>query len=182
VLEPCNAKVLRTVLRGLGASNRAWLLGGCVASLEQNHLAGNGADFLLVLNSRTFEEPTHEAKQMTTGQPVGAASHTTGGISSAVRIGSKSVSSRSDLFCTRPRPRCSWGRFWVLERMNGKPSSPVLRGLGASNGAWLLDKLGHVGPTSPMRVLRTIPRPLGLRPFTDVEHERVNAFVDGFCW
>jgi hypothetical protein len=27
VLEPCNAKVLRTVLRGLGASNRAWLLG-----------------------------------------------------------------------------------------------------------------------------------------------------------
>jgi hypothetical protein len=28
VLEPCNAKVLRTVLRGLSASNRAWLLGG----------------------------------------------------------------------------------------------------------------------------------------------------------
>ena len=27
MLEPCNAKVLRTVLRGLGASNRAWLLG-----------------------------------------------------------------------------------------------------------------------------------------------------------
>jgi hypothetical protein len=31
VLEPCNAKVLRTVLRGLGASNRAWLLGSSVA-------------------------------------------------------------------------------------------------------------------------------------------------------
>ena len=57
----------------------------------------------------------HEAKQMTTGQLVGAASHTAGGIPSAVRIGSKSVSSRSDLFCIRPRPRCSWGAFWVLE-------------------------------------------------------------------
>src|SRR5260370_28278822 len=66
-------------------------------------------------NSRTLEELMHEAKQMTTGQPVGAASHTTGGFSTAVRIGSKSVSSRSDSFCTRPRPRCSGGRFWVLE-------------------------------------------------------------------
>jgi hypothetical protein len=56
----------------------------------------NGADFLLVLNSRPLEEPMHEAKQMTTGQPVGAASHTTGGFSTAARIGSKSVSSRSD--------------------------------------------------------------------------------------
>jgi len=98
VLEPCNAKVLRTVLRGLGASNRAWLLGGCVASWGQDHLAGNGADFLLVLSSRTLEEPMQEAKQMTTGQPVGAASHTTGGFSTAARIGSNSVSSRSDSF------------------------------------------------------------------------------------
>jgi hypothetical protein len=71
---------------------------GCVASGGQDHLAGNGADFLLVLNSRILEEPMHEAKQMTTGQPVGAASHTTGGFSTAVRIGSKSVSSRSDSF------------------------------------------------------------------------------------
>src|SRR6266403_5037612 len=72
---------------------------------------GNGADFLLVLNSRSLEEPMHEAKQMTTGQPVGAASHTTGGFSTVVRIGSKSVSSRSASFCIRPRPRCSGGRF-----------------------------------------------------------------------
>src|ERR1700674_435938 len=71
---------------------------GCLALLGQDHLAGNGADFLLVLNSRTLEEPMHEAKQMTTGQPVGAASHTTGGIFTAARIGSKSVSSRSDSF------------------------------------------------------------------------------------
>jgi hypothetical protein len=41
-----------------------------VASPGWDHLAGSGADFLLVLNSRTFEEPMHEAKQMTTGQPV----------------------------------------------------------------------------------------------------------------
>jgi hypothetical protein len=32
---------------------------------DKNHLAGNGADFLLVLSSRTLEEPMHEAKQMT---------------------------------------------------------------------------------------------------------------------
>src|SRR6266852_2014179 len=50
-------------------------------------------------SSRTLEEPMYEAKQMTTGQPVGAASHTTGGFSTAARIGSKSVSSRSDSFC-----------------------------------------------------------------------------------
>jgi hypothetical protein len=36
----------------------------------------------------------------------------------------------------------SGGRFWVLEPDEGKPSSPVLRGLGASNGARLLDNLG----------------------------------------
>jgi hypothetical protein len=30
-------------------------------------------------NSRTFEEPMNEAKQMTTAQAVGAASHTPGG-------------------------------------------------------------------------------------------------------
>jgi len=41
----------------------------------------------LVLNSRTLEEPMHEAKQMTTGQPVGAASHTMGGFSTVARIG-----------------------------------------------------------------------------------------------
>ena len=84
---------------------------GCVASWGQDHLAGNGADFLLVLNSRTLEEPMHEAKQMTTGQPVGAASHTTGGFSTVVRIGSKSVSSRSDSFCIRLRPRFFMGAF-----------------------------------------------------------------------
>ena len=49
-------------------------------------------------SSRPLEEPMYEAKQMTTGQPVGAASHTSGGFSTAVRIGSQSVSSRSYSF------------------------------------------------------------------------------------
>ena len=81
----------------------------------------------------------HEAKQMTTGQPVGAASHTTGGFSTAARIGSKSVglirfkSGRVLVF--------HGGVFGCSSRMNGKPSSPVLRGLGASNGARLLGNL-----------------------------------------
>ena len=54
MLEPCNAKVLRTVLRGLGASNRAWLLGGCVASMGQDYLTGNGADFAMVFKLETI--------------------------------------------------------------------------------------------------------------------------------
>jgi hypothetical protein len=33
------------------------------------------------------------------------------------------------------------GVFGCSSRMNGKPSSPVLRGLGASNGARLVDRL-----------------------------------------
>ena len=45
-------------------------------------------------SSRPLEEPMNEAKQMTTAQAVGAASHTPGGFSTVVRIGSKSVSSR----------------------------------------------------------------------------------------
>ena len=52
-----------------------------------------------------------EAKQMTTGQPVGAASHMADGFSSGVRIGSKSLSSRSGFFWIRLRPRFSGGRF-----------------------------------------------------------------------
>jgi predicted flavoprotein YhiN len=32
---------------------------------DKNHLAGNGADFLLMLSSRTLEKAMHEAKQMT---------------------------------------------------------------------------------------------------------------------
>ena len=54
MLEPCNAKVLRTVLRGLGASNRAWLLGGCVAATGQHYLTGNGADFAMVFKLETI--------------------------------------------------------------------------------------------------------------------------------
>jgi hypothetical protein len=90
----------------------------------------------------------HEAMQMTTGQPVGAASHTTGRFSAAVRIGSKSVSSRSDSFCTGARPRFHGGVLGWSSRMNGKPSSPVLRRPGASNGARLLDN-SHRPPIRP---------------------------------
>src|SRR5258708_1394318 len=35
------------------------------------------------------------------------------------------------------------GVFGCSSRMNGKPSSPVLRGLGASDGARLLDRVTH---------------------------------------
>ncbi len=49
-------------------------------------------------NSRPLVEPMKEAKQMTTAQAVGAASHTLVGFSTDVRIGSKSVSSRPNSF------------------------------------------------------------------------------------
>jgi hypothetical protein len=49
-------------------------------------------------SSRPLEEPMKEAKQMTTAQAVGAASHTPGGFFTAVRIGSKPVPSRSASF------------------------------------------------------------------------------------
>jgi hypothetical protein len=51
---------------------------GFVACSGQHHVAGNGADFSPVLALETFMEPMQEAKQMTTAQAVGAASHTPG--------------------------------------------------------------------------------------------------------
>ena len=48
-------------------------------------------------NSRPFVEPMKEAMQMTAAQAAGAASHTSDGSSIAVRVGRKSVSSRSYL-------------------------------------------------------------------------------------
>src|ERR1700676_2727675 len=53
-----------------------WADGGCVAPFGQHHVAGNGADFPLLLKLETLEEPMTEAEQMATAQPVGAASHT----------------------------------------------------------------------------------------------------------
>src|SRR6267378_7338908 len=107
----------------------------------------------------------YEAKQMTTAQAVGAASHTPGGFSTAVRIGSKPVSSRPYSFCIRPRPRFSGGRFWVLEPDEGKPSSPVLRGLGASNGARLLDDSAFTRLSFTIPLAITRPRISGTGTF-----------------
>ena len=98
----------------------------------------------------------HEAKQMTTGQPVGAASHMVGGFplpcesaASQYRVGLVRFESGRVLVF-------HGGVFGCSSRMNGKPSSPVLRGLGASNGARLLD------PWDYFRVARHPPvtRPL----------------------
>jgi hypothetical protein len=51
-------------------------------------------------------------------------------------------------FSTRLRPRCLWGRYRVLEPNERKLSRSVLRGLGASNGPWLL---GHIFSSSESR-------------------------------
>src|SRR5258708_10021629 len=97
----------------------------------------------------------HEAKQMTTGQPVGAASHTTvipppcESAASHYRVGLVRFESGRVLVV-------QGGVFGCSSRMNGKPSSPVLRGLGASNGARLLDHTAHPAQgfgSMPMRSL-----------------------------
>jgi hypothetical protein len=70
-----------------------------------------------------------EAKQMTTGQPVGAASHTPGGFSTAVRIGSKSVSSRSYLFLNQAASSFfRGGVFGCSSRMTGNLQVRFLEG------------------------------------------------------
>ena len=43
---------------------------GCVAWLGQHHLAGNGADFSLVLERETIGGTDEGSKQMTTAQPL----------------------------------------------------------------------------------------------------------------
>jgi hypothetical protein len=93
-----------------------------------------------------------EAKQMTTAQSVGAASRTVGGFSTAVRIGSNPVSSRpySFRFETGRVLVFLWGRFWVLKPDDGNPSSPVLRGLGASNGAGHSTVIPRNSPPRPI--------------------------------
>ena len=72
---------------------------GCVA-LEGDNITSPETELTSYgcSSSRPLEEPMHEPKQMTTVQAVGAASHTSGGFSTAVRIGSKPVSSRSASF------------------------------------------------------------------------------------
>src|SRR5260370_41851833 len=45
------------------------------------------------------------------------------------------------------------GVFGCSSRMNGKPSRPVLRGLGASDGAQLLDSCGHFVGSVPTNAL-----------------------------
>jgi hypothetical protein len=56
-------------------------------------------------------EPMQEAKQLTTAQAVGAASHTPGEFSIAVRIGCKPVSSRSYLYLNEAASSFFMGAF-----------------------------------------------------------------------
>ena len=66
-------------------------------------------------------KPMQEAKQMTTVKTVGAASHTLMDFSIAVRVGRKSVSSRSSLHLNEASSSFFRGAFWVLEPDDGKP-------------------------------------------------------------
>ena len=110
-------------------------------------------------NSRPLEEPMNEAKQMTTAQAVGAASHTPGGFSTAVRIGSKPVSSRSGSFWIRPRPRFSGGVFECSSRMTGNLQVRFLEGWApamapghSTYSFWASGSLGHI-PIIPRRYM-----------------------------
>jgi hypothetical protein len=83
----------------------------------------------------------HEAKQMTTGQPV-VQLHTR---LVAFPPPRESAASQYRVGPIRFESGCVLvfygGVFGCSSWMNGKPSSPVLRGLGVSNGARLLDHL-----------------------------------------
>ena len=70
----------------------------------------------------------NEAKQMTTAQAVGAASHTPGGFSTAVRIGSKPVSSRSASFESGRVLVFQGGVFGCSSRMTGNLQVRFLEG------------------------------------------------------
>jgi len=76
----------------------------------------------------------NEAKQMTTARAVGAAHTRLVHSCIVVRIGSKSVSSRSDRLASGRVLVFQGGAFWCSSRMNGKPSSPVLRGWAPAMG------------------------------------------------
>ncbi len=76
MLEPCEAKVSRTVLRGLGAGNRAWLLGDPSATLSSFHqfpgVAGYTVSFSPPISQRDEQgfssflaHPCHRAVAMT---------------------------------------------------------------------------------------------------------------------
>jgi hypothetical protein len=54
------------------------------------------------------------------------------------------------------------GVFGCSSRMNGKPSSPVLRGLGASNGARLLDQVAFPGTIPTFWLMARILHTFGL--------------------
>src|SRR6266478_2819368 len=63
-------------------------------------------------HSRSFMEPMQEAKQMTTAQAVGGASHTSDEFSIAVRIGCKPVSSRYYLHLSQTASSFVKGALW----------------------------------------------------------------------
>jgi hypothetical protein len=62
-------------------------------------------------SSRPLEEPMKEAKQMTTVQAVGAASHTMVAFSTAVRVGRRSVSRRFYLMLNKAAASFFRGAF-----------------------------------------------------------------------
>jgi hypothetical protein len=81
----------------MGASEGCPVIGQIeVASLYWDNIASPETELTSYWcsSSRPLEEPMYEAKQMTTARAVGAASHTPGGLPTAVRIGNKPVSSR----------------------------------------------------------------------------------------
>src|SRR5260370_40057858 len=109
---------------------------------------------------------------MTTGQAVGAATEQTGGFffpaaresaASQYRVGLLRFESGRVLVF-------QGGVFGCSSRMRGNLQVRFLEGWAPAmapgySTTWV------PGPTSPMRVLRTIPRPLDPRPFVDVKHE-----------
>ena len=80
-------------------------------------------------NSRTFEEPMNEAKQMTTAQAVGAASHTPGGFNpSPCELAANQY--RVGLICTYKETASSFFMGAFLERSSRMKGNFQVRFLG----------------------------------------------------
>ncbi len=122
-------------------------------------------------NSRPFVEPMQEAKQMTTAQAAGAASHTpvVSPLPCELAADQYRVGCIHLLVNKAASSFFRWAFFGMLEPDEAKVSRPVLRGLAPSNGGWPLGiqaidrkRTSTFLDLQPCRPLRMPQQPLGL--------------------
>ena len=143
MLEPCDAKVSRTVLRGLGDRKVAWLLGRNAKQITCGTRFGvlvlfafSGMNNAAAAPCATRESPGSQVGAFTIASPV------SWGVRPMPRTAFCFIRSAMTGFIVSVWPyrnRVSlWEAFEGLEPDEGKLSRPVLRGPGSRDAAWLL--------------------------------------------